>query len=112
MSNTNGHGPFLREIIAAPDDDAPRLIYADWLDEHGDPRGEFIRVQCEKDRRPWHDARYIELEEREQAILAVHNGKWTKELPRAKDCSWGIDFANFSHQLVWKNVLFRRGLAE
>src|SRR5579885_46194 len=38
-------------VLAAPDDDAPRLIYADWLDEHGEPaRAEFIRVQCEKDR--------------------------------------------------------------
>ncbi len=37
---------FLQAIIERPDDDAPRLIYADWLDERGDPRGEFIRVQC------------------------------------------------------------------
>jgi uncharacterized protein (TIGR02996 family) len=41
------HDDFLREILASPDDDAPRLIYADWLEERGDPRGEFIRVQCE-----------------------------------------------------------------
>jgi uncharacterized protein (TIGR02996 family) len=38
----------LNAILAAPDDDAPRLIYADWLDEHGEAeRAEFIRVQCE-----------------------------------------------------------------
>lgn len=38
---------FMREIIASPDDDAPRLVFADWLDDHGDPvRAEFIRVQC------------------------------------------------------------------
>jgi len=38
----------LDAIRAAPDDDAPRLVYADWLDEHGQPeRAEFIRVQCE-----------------------------------------------------------------
>ncbi len=38
----------LRSILAAPDDDAPRLVYADWLDENGEPeRAEFIRVQCE-----------------------------------------------------------------
>ena len=24
-------------VIAAPDDDAPRLVYADWLQERGDP---------------------------------------------------------------------------
>lgn len=38
--------PFLREISAHPDDDHPRLVFADWLEEQGDPRAEFIRVQC------------------------------------------------------------------
>lgn len=37
---------FLQDIVAHPDDDAPRLVYADWLDEAGDAaRGEFIRAQ-------------------------------------------------------------------
>src|SRR5215217_5840813 len=41
----------LAAIRAAPDDDAPRLVYADWLDEHGQPeRAEFIRLQCERAR--------------------------------------------------------------
>lgn len=35
---------FIRAIVDAPGDDAPRLIYADWLDERGDPRGEYLRV--------------------------------------------------------------------
>jgi uncharacterized protein (TIGR02996 family) len=26
-----------RAILISPTDDAPRLVYADWLDEHGDP---------------------------------------------------------------------------
>jgi uncharacterized protein (TIGR02996 family) len=39
---------FLADIIEHPDDDAPRLIYADWLDDHGQPkRADFIRVQCQ-----------------------------------------------------------------
>jgi uncharacterized protein (TIGR02996 family) len=38
----------LQAIREAPDDDAPRLVYADWLDEHGAPeRAEFIRVCVE-----------------------------------------------------------------
>ena len=38
----------LRAIAAAPNDDLPRLVYADWLDENGqDVRAEFIRVQCQ-----------------------------------------------------------------
>jgi uncharacterized protein (TIGR02996 family) len=38
---------FIAAIVADPDDDAPRLIYSDWLDEQGQSeRAEFIRVQC------------------------------------------------------------------
>jgi uncharacterized protein (TIGR02996 family) len=41
----------LQEICTNPDDVAPRLVYADWLEERGDPpslvRAEFIRVQVE-----------------------------------------------------------------
>jgi uncharacterized protein (TIGR02996 family) len=37
----------LKAIIAHPDEDTPRLAYADWLDEHGAPlRADFIRTQC------------------------------------------------------------------
>jgi uncharacterized protein (TIGR02996 family) len=44
MSHADG---FLSDIRAHPEDDAPRLIYADWLDEQGQlERAEFIRVQC------------------------------------------------------------------
>ncbi len=45
MRQDNG---FLEDITEHPDDDTPRLVYADWLDDHGQPeRAEFIRVQCE-----------------------------------------------------------------
>src|SRR5687767_11912611 len=38
---------FLAAIRAAPDDDAPRLVFADWLAERGDPAcAELIRGQC------------------------------------------------------------------
>ena len=55
----NTEGALLQMILEEPDDDAPRLVYADWLEEHGDPRGEFIQVQCalagmsENDDRRW-----------------------------------------------------------
>jgi uncharacterized protein (TIGR02996 family) len=35
---------FLRACFAAPDDAAPRLVYADWLDERHDPRAEAVRL--------------------------------------------------------------------
>ena len=44
----NDDDAFLAAIIADPDNDMPRLVYADYLDERGDSdRAEFIRVQCE-----------------------------------------------------------------
>ncbi len=43
----NDHAGFIDAICSDPEDIQARLIYADWLEERGDPRGEFIRVQCE-----------------------------------------------------------------
>jgi uncharacterized protein (TIGR02996 family) len=41
----------LAAIRANPDDDAPRLVFADWLEENGEPDfAEFIRVEIERDR--------------------------------------------------------------
>jgi uncharacterized protein (TIGR02996 family) len=37
---------FLANMTASPTDNVARLVYADWLDERGDPRGEFLRVEC------------------------------------------------------------------
>jgi uncharacterized protein (TIGR02996 family) len=33
-------------VLDAPDQDAPRLVLADWLLEQGDPLGPFIALQC------------------------------------------------------------------
>lgn len=35
---------FLRAVVADPDDVALRLVYADWLEEREDPRGEYLRL--------------------------------------------------------------------
>jgi len=40
------HDALLATVIAHPDDDAPRLVFADWCEEQGDTlRAELIRVQ-------------------------------------------------------------------
>ena len=55
---------FIQAIRETPNDDTPRLIFADWLEEHGQAdRAEFIRVQCRI-------ARLME-DEPEQAILSA-----------------------------------------
>ena len=63
---------FLQAILDAPDDDAPRLLFADWLDEQGDPdRAEFIRVQIALERRAPPG-----LRRREQELLSLHESEW------------------------------------
>jgi uncharacterized protein (TIGR02996 family) len=37
--------PFLQAVQAAPGDTGLLLVYADWLEERGDPRAEFLRVR-------------------------------------------------------------------
>ena len=64
----------LRAIRAAPEDDTVRLVYADWLEENGQPeRAEFIRLECELDAisgdrddppEEWESPRYWELHAR------------------------------------------------
>src|SRR5688500_14192684 len=41
---------FIRALQASPDDDAPRLVFADWLDERGDPRGPLLRLEVARHR--------------------------------------------------------------
>jgi uncharacterized protein (TIGR02996 family) len=67
----------LAAIAAHPDEDTPRLAYADWLDENGQPiRAEFIRVQCaikQIETLPSADVqRYADLYRRQDAILTDH----------------------------------------
>ena len=70
---------FLEYILAHPDEDAPRLVLADWLEEHGeDARAEFIRVQIERARLPAWDAHQVRLRLREKELLKQHGQKWKR----------------------------------
>src|SRR5262245_9632541 len=71
---------FLRAIKEQPDDDGPRLIFADWLEERGDPRGEFIRLQCALARTDEDDPRRADLIRREQELLRQHKEVWLQQL--------------------------------
>src|SRR5262245_6067687 len=78
MSPPPGHEPFLRAICQAPDDDAPRLVFADWLDENGDPgRAEFIRLQIRFAREP--DA--VDAEPRWKELFNANWRSWVRGLP-------------------------------
>lgn len=62
--------PSLDDVLAAPDDDAPRLVWADALLEQGDARGELVVVQCALARGGLPRERSIPLRRREQELLA------------------------------------------
>ncbi|MBO0696795.1 MAG: TIGR02996 domain-containing protein [Zavarzinella sp.] len=72
-----------RAVVAAPHDDAPRLIYADWLEENGSSdRAEFIRVQCRLDRLDDHAPERPALEGRERQLWLKNKASWRAPLPR------------------------------
>lgn len=63
----------LESVLAAPADDAARLVYADHLIERGDPHGELIQVECALATLPATDPRRVELGERLRVLrLAVY----------------------------------------
>lgn len=75
------HDELLRRVIAAPDDDTPRLAYADWAEDAGDvQRAEFIRLQCRLARMSAADPQFAELQQREAELLAQFAGLWALEL--------------------------------
>src|SRR5262249_18575774 len=58
------------------------LIYADWLDDNGQPhRAEFIRLQCRLATMEEWDPERLALEQREADLLSVHGGQWHPQLP-------------------------------
>jgi uncharacterized protein (TIGR02996 family) len=70
-----------RAILAQPDDDIARLVYADWLDENGQSsRAAFVRAQVQSaqaepyspDARRWAAAA--------KRLLDANKGDWTKPL--------------------------------
>jgi uncharacterized protein (TIGR02996 family) len=69
----------LQAIMDSPDDDVPRLVYADFLEERDEgDRAEFIRVQCERTRLPEKDQRQASLEARERELLVAHGERWVR----------------------------------
>lgn len=123
---------FVRQICEQPADDTHRLVYADWLDEHGEPeRAEFIRVQvgiarlvasgypCFHDlTRPDHCDR-CRLDKRERDIWEGRGHKNASKWANVIRHRWGLGGA-FRHRLANRpnmaatdaHAIFRRGFVE
>lgn len=71
----NDEAAFLAAIAAAPDDATLQLVFADWLEEHDDPRGKWSRHH---DVRPWMGKTFaspippiLEALAKDQAVIAA-----------------------------------------
>ena len=78
---------FFHTFQQDPDDDAPRLIYADLIEERGDDasaaHAELIRLQVELARLSRLNPRAAELAERQAELLEWGECLWVGEIGRA-----------------------------
>src|SRR3954453_9764220 len=73
---------FLQDVCAHPDDDAPRLVFADWLEDNGQAhRAEFIRLQVRLATMSDDDPERPALTERDWELATVYQDEWKRELP-------------------------------
>src|SRR3954452_9086932 len=81
--------PALRSLLAAakaePHDDSPRLVLADWLDDHGEAcRAEFVRLQLRLSPgpTPLGEGERSDLERRCRRLVGRRGGCWLGPLWR------------------------------
>jgi uncharacterized protein (TIGR02996 family) len=90
-----GDEAFLSEIAADPDAAAPYLVYADALQQRGDPRGELIVIQhALETASPLEE---LELRRREADLFDAHAAVWLGEFRRfRRDCgaAWRRGFCH------------------
>lgn len=99
---TSDGDALFRAICEEPWEDTPRLIYADWLEEHDDAlRAEFIRVQVEL-ARSTDKNRIVELEERSDWLRSESAGQWTRGSPTQRGVRIGINMQRgFYHHVTF-----------
>jgi uncharacterized protein (TIGR02996 family) len=101
----------LAAIAEAPDDDTPRLVYADWLDEHDQPdRAEFIRLQIGLTAATIPEAQQEAARTRADELFKRNEAAWCGELPVRSGVTWTTtpftrgfaDTVGFRHGKAWK----------
>jgi uncharacterized protein (TIGR02996 family) len=92
---------FWQAILDEPDDDTPRLVYADWLDEQGQAdRAELIRVQCELERLPADDPRRQALGTQAEKLVCEHGKSWLGPLYPFYEYQTGMPFRRGSAEVL------------
>ena len=103
----------LAAVIAAPDDDTPRLVYADWLDDHGDPvQADYIRESVRLATLPPDDPDRPGIEERLTAVIRDRSDGWADALGLSSDVA-RLYRRGFAHTIEFRSLAgyFRHGLA-
>lgn len=102
---------FLQDILAHPDDDAPRLIFADWLEEQGDAnsvaRAEFIRIQCALAAGKIPEQQHAELVRREEQILDEWDKEWVRPIRRLVQ-NWEFHRGFIHYVGMWADTFLKR----
>ena len=81
--------PLLAAIVAHPDDDAPRLVAADWFAEHGAAeRADFIVRQCQLARLRPQTGEHAQLRAALGAAEKAHRKRWE---PWARQVTLGFE---------------------
>lgn len=84
------HDALLHAIGEHPEEDTPRLMFADWLDENGEPeRADFVRNQVELARFDLNDPARAPLVRKNARYLTHLAPQWKAELPRIPGVEWG-----------------------
>jgi uncharacterized protein (TIGR02996 family) len=79
----------LSAVCAEADDDVPRLVDADWLDEHDQPeRARYIRLSVEACRLPPTDPQRFALFAEAYALLNEHFEAWEAAMPELPGVAW------------------------
>lgn len=86
----NDHDALLRAIGEQPDEDTPRLMYADWLEENDQSeRADFVRNQVELGRSALTSADLRPLVKKNVYYLNNWVPHWKSQLPRFDGIAWG-----------------------
>lgn len=80
----------LKAVCDYPDDDTPRLVFADWLQENGEEEyADFVRSQVRHGELLRHAAPDAEgFARRARELWLRHGEQWRAELPQVADIVW------------------------
>src|SRR5262245_32699131 len=94
----NEEAGFLSAIRQTPADETARLVYADWLDEQGDPeskaKSDFIRLELRMAENPEQGLNHIRWVNKLQKLAATLNAGWLAVVshPKLEACRVSFQF--------------------